>query len=694
MADPIEQFRSAIAAAGLPPPDTINADGVIHRFSTNGKRSDDSGWYALHLDGVPAGSFGCWRAGFTQNWCGKPDSDMTATEREAHRTRLQAMKAQRDIEQVQRNESAAVGADSRFKTATACTSHPYLTTKGVQAHGVKADGDKLLIPVRDVAGTLHSLQTIAPDGDKRFHPGGRVKGCYHSIGTPDKVLIVCEGYATGASIHEATGDAVAVAFNAGNLEPVAVALRTKYPALKIIIAADDDYQTDGNPGMTKARAAAQAVGGFLAVPVFPEGRPDKATDFNDLHQIAGADAVKACIDAATSLDKGSTDYFKKNRIVLTCGSDLTPEPVQWLWTGWLALGKFHLLAGAPGQGKTTIAMGLAATVTIAGRWPDGTRCEAGNVLIWSGEDDYADTLLPRLIAAGADRSRIYFVGGTRVGSEVRPFDPATDTPILQDAIAKIGSVSLIVIDPVSTAVSGDSHKNTEVRRGLQPLVDLAASINAALLGITHLSKGGQGSDPAQRVIGSIAFTAVARVVMLAARVKADAGDDKRILARGKSNIGPDNGGFEYHLAQVEALPGINASRIEWGQAVEGTAQELLTDPAEQDAPDQADAVSLLRAELTADCLTSANLAIKPLKDAGFSKKQIWTASKKLKVIRRKGSDGKADGWYWRLPGTVPEDSISREGSQDSPFSKQEPWEPSAESSRVSSTLEPSAVELL
>jgi putative DNA primase/helicase len=129
-------------------------------------------------------------------------------------------------------------------------------------------------------------------------PGGRKKGCYHSIGKPAGVLIVCEGFATGASSHEATGDAVAVAFDAGNLEPVAVALRVKYPSLKIIIAADDDHLTDGNPGMTKARAAALAVGGLLAVPSFPAGRPDKATDFNDLHQLAGADAVRACMDAA------------------------------------------------------------------------------------------------------------------------------------------------------------------------------------------------------------------------------------------------------------------------------------------------------------------------------------------------------------------------------------------------------------
>jgi putative DNA primase/helicase len=126
--------------------------------------------------------------------------------------------------------------------------------------------------MRDTAGILHSLQTIAPDGSKMFMSGGRVKGCYFSIGKPRGALIICEGLATGASIHECTGHAVAVAFNAGNLESVAVALRTKYPALKIIIAADDDHQTPGNPGLTKATAAVQATGACLVVPVF-KGTP-------------------------------------------------------------------------------------------------------------------------------------------------------------------------------------------------------------------------------------------------------------------------------------------------------------------------------------------------------------------------------------------------------------------------------------
>ena len=303
MSGAIEAFREAIAAAGLTSPDTIHDDGLIHRFSTNGRRGDDSGWYVYHGDDIPAGAFGCWRTGLQSTWCAKSDNAMTAAEREAYRQRIKAMNAQRDAEQAQRHQSAATTAAALWQQGDLATAHPYLTAKGIQPHGIKTFGDKLLIPMRDTAGTLHSLQTIATDGDKLFHPGGRVKGCYFGIGKPAGKLIVCEGFATGASIHEATGDAVAVAFTAVNLAPVAQALRGKYPALAILIAADDDHLTGGNTGLTRATEAAQAVGGLLAVPVFPADRPDKATDFNDLHQIAGLDAVRGCIEAAANCSK-------------------------------------------------------------------------------------------------------------------------------------------------------------------------------------------------------------------------------------------------------------------------------------------------------------------------------------------------------------------------------------------------------
>lgn len=268
MIDITNQFKDAISSAGLNQPEEIIDDGKIHRFSSSGKLRDDSGWYVLHSDGVAAGAFGCWREGFTQNWCSKADTSMTEAERFAQRDRVKAMQRQGEKDLVQRQQLAAADAHKRWTDATPCTQHDYLTRKGVQPHGAKIEGDKLLIPMRDTSGMVHSMQTIAPDGIKLFMSGGRVKGCYFGIGKPKGVLIVCEGFATGASIHECTGHAVAVAFNAGNLEAVAVALRTKYPTLKIIIAADDDHLTPGNPGIAKAKAAVIATGAALAIPVF------------------------------------------------------------------------------------------------------------------------------------------------------------------------------------------------------------------------------------------------------------------------------------------------------------------------------------------------------------------------------------------------------------------------------------------
>lgn len=296
-----ERFRQAIEASGITAPEMIIADGQIHRFSTNGKRGDKAGWYVFHDDGiVPAGAFGCWRSDISENWCGKAAELMTPAERSAYQQQVQAITKQREAELANRRADAAAEAMRRWEAALpAPADHPYLAQKGIPPHGVRVEGDLLLVPLRDAEGNLHSLQEIALNGAKRFIPGGRVQGCFFLIGVPEGVLVVCEGFATGASIHEATGYAVACAMSASNLKPVAEALSKKYPKLPIILAADDDHMTTGNPGITNASEAAKAIGGYLAKPDFGEGRGEKDTDFNDLHKLAGLGAVKACIDAAT-----------------------------------------------------------------------------------------------------------------------------------------------------------------------------------------------------------------------------------------------------------------------------------------------------------------------------------------------------------------------------------------------------------
>lgn len=334
-------------------------------------------------------------------------------------------------------------------------------------------------------------------------------------------------------------------------------------------------------------------------------------------------------------------------------STLTPLPIGWLWPHWIALGKLHVLAGAPGTGKTTIATDITSCVTSGRAFPSGWRPRPGNVLIWSGEDDPADTLVPRLIAGGADLTRVRFVGDVMQNGERHPFDPARDVDKLAAALAEMDGVALIVIDPLVSAVSGDSHKNAEVRRGLAPLVDLASRFNAALLGITHYTKGTQGREPLERVSGSLAFGALARVVMGTVRQKAEDGMPPRmVMARAKSNIGPDGGGFAYAFEQVELAghPGLMASRIAWGGPVEGTARDLLAEPemtGEREAPAREEAETFLRELLRAAPLSTGAVKAEA-KEAGFSWATVRRAKDALGVKARKAT-GKDGEWHWSLP---------------------------------------------
>ncbi|MHB1588184.1 MAG: AAA family ATPase [Metallibacterium scheffleri] len=343
-----------------------------------------------------------------------------------------------------------------------------------------------------------------------------------------------------------------------------------------------------------------------------------------------------------------------DRVELVSAADLKPEPIRWLWPGWLARGKLHVLAGAPGTGKTTLALDIAACVTSGRALPSGCRPKPASVIVWSGEDDPGDTLVPRLIAARADLRRVHIVGDVMQDGQRCAFDPARDVPKLAAACAHIDDVALLIVDPLVSAVQGDSHKNAEVRRGLAPLVELAARMDSALLGITHFSKGTQGRDPLERVSGSLAFGALARVVMGTIREQVDADDAAAprslVVARAKSNIGPDGDGFRYSFEQTELAnhAGITASRIAWGAALKGAATELLGEPEPtREQPDGDDAASFLR-ELLADGSKAAKDVFSEAAAAGYSKAAMHRARRKIGAETEKV--GMSGGWYWRLPG--------------------------------------------
>jgi len=339
-------------------------------------------------------------------------------------------------------------------------------------------------------------------------------------------------------------------------------------------------------------------------------------------------------------------------VKIRCGADIKPQPITWLWPGWVPAGKLTILAGAAGTGKTTLALALAAVLTAGGRWPDGSTCHSlGNVLIWSSEDVADDTLVPRLIASGADLARCHFIEGIAQDGESVPFDPSQDIPDLRRAVDAIGGVSLLLIDPIVSAVAGDMHRANDVRRSLQAVVNFADAHGCAVIGITHFAKGGAGKAPQDRVIGSQAFGALARMVLVTAK---EEGSNRRVMARAKSNIAPDDGGVAYSLELVTIAGGIEATHAVWEGAIEGTAREILGDVEQDDAGEDGDARQDLERMLM-DTLREAGgkMATKALqaevRDAGHS----WDAAKRLKkslgIEAKKLSMGGA--WIWCLPET-------------------------------------------
>ena len=291
--NPSIQFQEAMADAGLVCSELPIADSQIHRFHADGDRNDSkNGWYVFHDDGIPAGAFGNWKNGDSQTWCARNLSTLSDDERQEHRQRMERAKRDREEAQCEDRARARHRAGEIWKRAKpAGAGHPYLKRKHIATHGVREDNDDLIVLLRDTDGTTHTLQRIRSNGEKRFLTDGAVSGHYYAIGKPRGMLYVVEGFATGASIHEATSQAVAVAFDCGNLKPVAKALRAKYPNLALIIAGDNDQWSEGNPGKTMAREAAIAVGGKAIVPQF-EDIADRPTDFNDLFCLEGAATVK------------------------------------------------------------------------------------------------------------------------------------------------------------------------------------------------------------------------------------------------------------------------------------------------------------------------------------------------------------------------------------------------------------------
>jgi len=359
------------------------------------------------------------------------------------------------------------------------------------------------------------------------------------------------------------------------------------------------------------------------------------------------------------------------------GSEVIPKRVDAIWKDSkggvrLARGEHTLIAGEPGLGKSQTVIAAGAAVTKAGYWPCGEgRAPLGSLIILAAEDSIEHTLVPRLIAAGADLSRVYFVQAavTEDGKGRRTFNFQADLAKLKALIKDTSDAVLVIIDPV-TAYMGkiDGHKNTDVRGVLAPLGELAQECNVAILSVTHFTKGtGSASTKAiDRIIGSIAFIAAPRIGFT---VIADPDDpDRRLFLHVKNNISRAPQGLAFRIEQriagSDEKGDFVASCIGWeSEIVEKTADEALRADGKNEQTATHDVTEFLTNVLASgpvkvkDIEKEARAAclLGPEQVIGQSK-PFRSARKTLGIEPYQPKGEKAGGWFWALPVHSPEDA--------------------------------------
>jgi putative DNA primase/helicase len=351
------------------------------------------------------------------------------------------------------------------------------------------------------------------------------------------------------------------------------------------------------------------------------------------------------------------------RLISHRACDITPEKIEWIWPGRIAAGKITLLGGPPGLGKSQITAALAATVSTGDRWPcDEGSAPAGSVVIFSAEDGIADTIVPRLIAAGADLARIEIVSAvTRDnGTGRKTFNLKTDVELLERKIDETGDVRLVVIDPISAYMAGtDGNGNVETREVLEPIAEMANRRRVAVVAVTHLNKGNNGHQSAlNRFAGSIAFVAAARAAFAVLEDSED--ETRRLFLQAKNNLGRKCRGMAFRLEQ-RLIPGeIAASNVVWdADYVSHTADEALraTEGAGRDErTSKEDAADFLRTALAAGRMLVNDIEAEA-RAAGLLKaeqpisqnKGIRNAREALGVAVRREGFGAGARWFWELP---------------------------------------------
>jgi putative DNA primase/helicase len=433
----IEKIRNAMSQYGIICQDSIIFDEQLHRFKPK-EDKDTNGWYVF-FDNITfiAGKFGCWKRGISEVWCSKPTKDLTPTERRDYNTKLKQAKTKHEEEQKKRHKETRIKANDIWNCSSVITpnlEHPYLTRKKIKPYDIRINSYKnntnLVIPLCDNNSTIYSLQFIYPSGEKRFLSGGAKQGHYHALGDPNlsDTVYIAEGYATAATIHEVMNQYVVMAFDSGNLLPVAKNIRKKFPNKKIVVAADNDFFKEKNIGVIKAKEAAIAIKAQVVIPSF-KNLTSNTTDFNDLKVLESIEEVRKqittnCVDPTTI---NIEEYTMKKETQEK--KQLKEEEKDMLPEGFLVNNKGVFFVPKDNQGNILPEIFICSRIDVLARTRDVNDCAHGQLLRFKDRDDVTHSwVLPMdaLASDGADYRRSLLNMGVIIGSNRKAREKLTE----------------------------------------------------------------------------------------------------------------------------------------------------------------------------------------------------------------------------------------------------------------------------
>lgn len=477
---PETQLQNAIANSAIAPKRPVRCilDGKIHRFAIAGdKNTEKAGWYVAFGDNIPAGIFGSWRGSMEEKWRGDTGRIYTPEETAAYEARLVELQAIRDAERRKRYEQIASAVQNIIANAQhASPENAYLARKRVGVYSIYQTGDgRLIVPViKD--GTVVSAQYIEADGSKQYHGGGEVKGGYFPIGPlpPQGPLYIAEGYATAASIYEATGCTTIAALSAGNIMPVAQWLREKLGAVQdITIVGDND---DTNTGQKAAKEAGAAIGARVIIP------PDLG-DAND-YVNAGGDLKLLLTGRAQWLTQA--DEF--------CAK---PSPVRWLVKKWIQSDGLAMVFGDSGAGKTFVVLDWVLRMAAGIENWAGLRVRPGGVVYLAGEGHHG---LKARIAGWkkyyqAEHLNMWISGGA---CDLNTTEGLAHT-VSEIRALEAQDIGVIVVDTLHRFLNGDENKAVDAKTMLDSCAVLQKTFGCSVILVHHT---GTAQDAKGRARGS------------------------------------------------------------------------------------------------------------------------------------------------------------------------------------------------